>query len=90
MTQPPPPEIALLSIDWTRPAKCRSCGAPCFWGTTQKNRRPILLNGNAREVAKPLAGAGYTIANVHVHFASCPHAAEHRRNMRNPPSTRID
>jgi len=84
------PEIMLRTIDWDRPAKCRSCGARIWWARTQKNGKLIPLNGNARLVARPLAGAGFAISSDHVHFSTCPHAKEHRRDSRTAPSERID
>lgn len=84
-------EIFLRSVDWNQPTKCRSCGAHVYWATTQKNGRPILLNGNARRVVRPtVGGTGLVISSDHVHFATCPHSAEHRRNVRTAPSERID
>ena len=83
-------DIMLTSIEFDRPAKCRSCNARVFWAKTQKNGRPILLNSNARQVARQLAGIGWSISSDHVHFATCPHSAQHRRDRRTAPSERID
>lgn len=83
-------DIMLASIDFDRPTKCRSCNERVFWARTQKNRKAILLNGNARLVVRSLAGAGFAISSDHVHFATCPHAAAHRRDSRTAPSERID
>lgn len=83
------PEIALTSIDRDA-ARCRSCKARVFWAVTKKNGRPIALNANAHAVARPLVGAGWVISADHVHFATCPHAAQHRMDRRTAPSERID
>ena len=83
-------EILLTSID-TTPARCRSCQARVVWARTQKNGKPVLLDVNARRVARPLAGGvGFAISSEYVHFATCPNAAQHRRDGRTAPSERID
>lgn len=82
-------DVLLTSIDPTA-ARCRSCKARVFWARTKKNGRAIMLNDNAHRVARPLAGAGFAVSSDHVHFATCPNAAAHRRDRRTAPSERID
>lgn len=72
---------------------CRSCGAPILWALTPKGLRMpldvephpegnVLLVGDGE--CRPLTAAEVT-SGAHpeqrhrAHFATCPHAAQHRR-----------
>jgi hypothetical protein len=61
--------------------KCRSCGAEIVWHVTAKNRRPIPMNPDYT-VTRAEREAGEQTAQLvgTSHFATCPHAAEHRRS----------
>lgn len=81
--------ILLQSIDATA-TTCRSCGARIRWGITQKGKKmPIDVLVGGHTVTK-LSTGGYQVSSDHVHWATCPHAREHRRNARTAPSERID
>lgn len=73
--------------------KCKSCGAPIIWATTQKGK--LMPLDAAPDPDGNLAVSRWaTVIAVHPrteltdtqgfpthksHFATCPHAAEHRR-----------
>ena len=62
-------------------ATCRTCGKPIVWARTEQGKaapfeaKPITVYViNAAGIAAPLPG--------HVsHFATCPQAAQHRRDL---------
>jgi len=73
-------------------SQCRSCGAPIIWADTEHgNRMPLdadpvrpegkntfVLRGDVAVAVPPLI---YMDEPHHVtHFATCPHADQHRRN----------
>lgn len=71
---------------------CRSCGAPIEWAITAKGSRIPLdpglhPNGNIDVVdgiayVVPVAGSFDPPPRRRSHFASCPHAARHRKRDR--------
>lgn len=76
------------------PPTCRSCGAPIVWGTTYAGKRMpidatptamgnVRLFGDGRAMALGLTDIeAYRQAGIALytsHFATCPHAARHRR-----------
>jgi hypothetical protein len=85
--------MALLQPDSERPAnlRCRSCGAPIFWGRTALGRAVPLnaepvsgLESGHYAVSWPDDGKGDALAihraAIHLtHFATCPNAASHRK-----------
>lgn len=74
------------------PAKCRSCGAAIFWAKhcTTKKLLPVdatphplgtfWLTKRGTELEAQAVGEGEEERNRWVsHFATCPHAAQHRK-----------
>lgn len=71
--------------------RCRSCRAPILWAVTEKGRRIPLdpeprADGNlvlhVQAMGSPLAvfaGSGHVGIRYVSHFATCAHAAQHRR-----------
>jgi len=68
-------------------ATCKSCGAPIRWAKTAQGKRMPLnpapdprgrlaLDATGLIVQGELAAAGDRYTS---HFATCPHAAQHRR-----------
>lgn len=89
--------MTALDVPVREPAgQCRTCKAPILWGFTRKGMRvPVdpqpVLGGNLQLDS---TDSGLVVIYVqadpdvvrHVsHFATCPDAAEHRRN---PPQRR--
>jgi hypothetical protein len=68
---------------------CRSCGADIFWAETARGARmPIDAKGEARVVLEGEPGAQRAVVRqTYVsHFATCAHAAEHRKRKDTPPT----
>lgn len=85
----PAHSIMLRSVEWSS-TTCKSCGARIRWAVTQAGKKmpvDVRMGGDA---IKRLATGGYEVSSDHVHWATCPHAREHRRNSRTAPSERID
>lgn len=72
-------------------ARCRSCGAPVLWITTEKGKRmPVNAEpadgGNV--IIDPTSGIGHYVPKqpgqlAHVsHFATCPESEKWRRDVR--------
>lgn len=68
-------------------AKCRSCGAAIIWAVTGNGKKmPVdakpTTDGNlVLEGTEPTAVYVDPGTGTHTsHFATCPHAAEHRRS----------
>ena len=63
--------------------ECRSCLAPIFWGYTGTGKKiPVDVKHENRLVITDMQD-GVPVLEVRKtyvsHFATCPHAAEHRR-----------
>lgn len=60
--------------------RCRSCGAPIIWLRTRSgSNMPVDAD------TVPLGDDGPFDPKVHTsHFATCPHAREHRRPRKTP------
>jgi hypothetical protein len=67
---------------------CRSCGAEILWAATEKGRRiPLDAKPEKRFVTAPCDPDAAGASELHVrvedtyvsHFATCPHADQHRR-----------
>lgn len=79
-------------------ARCSSCGASIVWAKTEAGRAmpldaeptddgTIETIGNTCRVLSPIEAAitrGETGRLYTSHFATCPHAATHRRKKGNP------
>jgi len=71
--------------------KCASCGAPIIWALTERGRRmpldatpttgAILLTSASSPVPTAKFGPVYTS-----HFATCPHADQHRKPKEAAPA----
>lgn len=60
----------------TRPSMCRSCYKRGFWITTEKNKRPLLVDCSVDGASEPgTLSEGRGVA----HFATCPYAKTHRK-----------
>ncbi len=81
----PARKLLLRRVDFDKPGRCRSCGASITWAMTRAGKS-VPLDANARLVLQTLATGGYAVPATHVHFATCPQAAAHRRR----PSEEID
>lgn len=68
-------------------AQCRSCGAEIVWAETEKGRRvPLDAKTERRAIVDELGRRApneplrVKVVETYVsHFATCPHAAQHRR-----------
>ena len=64
--------------------KCRSCGAPILWvRTTTGKAMPVDAKPEKRIVLDPAdtgQPTGRVVDTYVSHFATCPHAAKHRRS----------
>lgn len=82
----------------TKPGRCRSCGAAVRWAVTVAGKRlpldpepcpggNVLLHDNGRaEVLGPEARAAHPGVLYLPHWASCPHAARHRKGLAPAPA----
>lgn len=66
-------------------AKCKSCGAEIIWARTE-DKKAIPLDGGTPLMVATLVeidSSGCAIVKIQkarlTHFATCPHAAEHRK-----------
>lgn len=59
---------------------CKSCGAHILWVTTSSGKKmPLDFEPERRFVIDAGEGMRATLRNTYVsHFATCPHASQHR------------
>ncbi len=75
--------------------QCRWCGADIFFAETEKGRRIpvdpkptaagnlVLMHEGGRTLALSFSPASHAGRDRYIsHFATCPHAGEHRRGRR--------